>query len=97
VQALWRIYRDDPETPAWIDAACIDQLNIPERNEQVRMMQDIYHSAKKVQIFLGEPDLGSDEAMKYLGRHLILILGARAGSVLDHCHSVQDSVDKNGV
>lgn len=28
VQAILRLYQDDPKTPVWIDAICIDQTNI---------------------------------------------------------------------
>ena len=38
----------------WVDAVCIDQSNIPERNQQVSMMRDIYTQAKLVFVYLGE-------------------------------------------
>jgi hypothetical protein len=31
----------------WIDAICINQKNIPERNDQVQMMRQIYERAKE--------------------------------------------------
>lgn len=37
----------------WIDAMCIDQTNIHERNHQVKIMQRIYAQAKRVMIHLG--------------------------------------------
>jgi hypothetical protein len=37
----------------WIDAICIDQLNIPERNHQVSLMKQIYERAQQVHIVLG--------------------------------------------
>ncbi|KAF2830941.1 hypothetical protein CC86DRAFT_366452 [Ophiobolus disseminans] len=37
----------------WIDAICIDQTNIPERNHQVRLMSNIYKSAAFVLVWLG--------------------------------------------
>ncbi|KAI2781067.1 HET-domain-containing protein [Daldinia loculata] len=37
----------------WIDALCIDQRNIPERNRQVALMGDIYSTAGNTIIYLG--------------------------------------------
>ncbi|RBR22060.1 hypothetical protein FVER53590_30327 [Fusarium verticillioides] len=37
----------------WIDALCINQCDIGERNSQVAMMRDIYASAQHVIVFLG--------------------------------------------
>ncbi|TDZ37305.1 Heterokaryon incompatibility protein 6, OR allele [Colletotrichum spinosum] len=37
----------------WIDALCIDQDNIAERNRQLRMMGHIYFRAQKVIVWLG--------------------------------------------
>lgn len=46
----------------WVDAICIDQQNVVERNQQVAMMRDIYVSATQVTIWLGEDDENSDAA-----------------------------------
>lgn len=40
--------------PIWIDAICLNQADIPERNHQVRKMGDIYSSAKYVFVWLGK-------------------------------------------
>ena len=45
----------------WIDALCINQNNIRERNEQVSMMGDIYAFASSVLIWIGEADALSDQ------------------------------------
>lgn len=37
----------------WIDAICIDQTCIPERNHQVSVMGDIYRNATRVIVWLG--------------------------------------------
>jgi Heterokaryon incompatibility protein (HET) len=52
----------------WIDAICIDQSSIPERNAQVRIMGRIFAQAECVLVWLGEEDDGSDKAMKALRR-----------------------------
>ena len=44
----------------WIDAICIDQDNVHERNHQVRQMSSIYSGAKDVLIWLGEDALVND-------------------------------------
>ncbi|KAH7317181.1 heterokaryon incompatibility protein-domain-containing protein [Stachybotrys elegans] len=38
----------------WVDALCISQSNHGERNQQVRIMGDIYKSARQVVVWLGE-------------------------------------------
>ena len=46
----------------WIDAICINQTDVTERNSQVTFMGDIYRSANHVLIWLGEADAESDLA-----------------------------------
>jgi hypothetical protein len=43
----------------WIDAVCIDQSNLEERNEQVQMMDLIYKSASYTTIWLGPAPAGA--------------------------------------
>jgi hypothetical protein len=46
--------RDTKKTRTlWIDAICIDQANIPERNYQVQRMRHIYRRAFQVLVWLG--------------------------------------------
>src|SRR5436190_9220954 len=55
----------------WIDALCIDQSNVPERNAQVPKMNSIYRKAQAVIMWLGPEADDSDIAMravKYLCR-----------------------------
>ncbi|RMZ86881.1 hypothetical protein DV736_g5892, partial [Chaetothyriales sp. CBS 134916] len=54
--------KDKPRT-LWIDALCIDQINVEERNTQVGRMRDIYKSASRVLVFLGQAADDSDMAM----------------------------------
>jgi hypothetical protein len=54
--------KDKPRT-LWIDALCIDQINVEERNDQVSRMRDIYKGASKVLVFLGSAAEDSDMAM----------------------------------
>lgn len=58
----------------WIDAVCIDQGNIHERNQQVGIMNRIYQSARNVLIWIGheERDTGlAFKALRLLGKTLV--------------------------
>jgi hypothetical protein len=52
----------------WIDAICINQKSVLERNHQVQMMRQIYSKAQSVAVWLREATYGSpvDIAMEYL-------------------------------
>jgi hypothetical protein len=50
---LLRLRRPDDTRTLWVDAICVDQLNIPERNSQVSIMQKLYATAEQVVIWLG--------------------------------------------
>lgn len=49
-------YRTKPQASGyiWIDALCIDQANLQERNHQVAQMGQIYYNAQLVLIWLGK-------------------------------------------
>jgi hypothetical protein len=51
-----------------VDAICINQEDIPERNTQVAIMAQIYRHAKRVIIYVGEPADDSGFAMQYLSK-----------------------------
>lgn len=57
-QNLWDALRylrtHTPDTSYWIDAICINQDDIPERNRQVRIMHHIYFRAQTVVVWLGK-------------------------------------------
>ncbi|EPE31911.1 hypothetical protein GLAREA_11993 [Glarea lozoyensis ATCC 20868] len=52
--ALKHLRLSDEPRWMWIDAICIDQENIPERNQQVSIMRDVYAQADRVLIWIGE-------------------------------------------
>ena len=58
--ALHHLHYADRERVLWIDAVCINQGSVPERNQHVRMTGDIYKSAQQVVIWLGEDREGGD-------------------------------------
>ncbi|KAI0429017.1 heterokaryon incompatibility protein-domain-containing protein [Xylaria sp. FL1042] len=53
-------------TSFWIDAICIDQSNVHERNHQVGLMKHIYANATKVYVWLGREAESSDIAMRFV-------------------------------
>jgi hypothetical protein len=61
---LLQAREDGLSDPLWIDAVCIDQQNVAERNHQVQQMALIYQQAKRVLIWLGR---GREEADIVLG------------------------------
>ncbi|KAK3615802.1 hypothetical protein LTR56_026365 [Elasticomyces elasticus] len=54
VIALRRLRRHDSLRMLWIDQLCIDQDNMHEVGPQVQIMGDIYRTARRVLIWLGE-------------------------------------------
>jgi hypothetical protein len=57
--------KNEKERTLWIDAICINQRSIPERNEQVQRMKSIYSNAIKVLIWLGNYHESSDDSLEY--------------------------------
>ncbi|KAI1390503.1 heterokaryon incompatibility protein-domain-containing protein [Hypoxylon trugodes] len=51
--ALRALRLQDKRRHVWIDAMCINQTNLQERNQEVRRMGDIYSNARQVIVWLG--------------------------------------------
>ena len=60
-----RFRRADKISYLWIDAICINQCIVEERNDQVAMMEDIYRLAEVVAIWLGAATDLTKEAFRY--------------------------------
>ncbi|KAK2601456.1 hypothetical protein N8I77_010904 [Diaporthe amygdali] len=58
--ALRRIRKTDQVTRLWIDAICINQDNSKEKGHQVDLMPQIYSSARRTYVFLGEGEAGAE-------------------------------------
>ncbi|KLU91790.1 hypothetical protein MAPG_10738 [Magnaporthiopsis poae ATCC 64411] len=54
--ALRGLRRDDQSRMLWVDAVCVNQEDILERNQQVRLMHRIYAGATRVVVWLGDFD-----------------------------------------
>ncbi|KAN0114550.1 Heterokaryon incompatibility protein (HET) domain containing protein [Hyaloscypha variabilis] len=52
--ALRRLRKKDEEFRIWVDAICINQEDVEERNLHVRMMGAVYGMAETVRVWLGE-------------------------------------------
>jgi hypothetical protein len=59
-----------PKTPTyyWIDALCVDQSNITERNAQVARMADVFKKADGVVVWLGKEDDFTNDALTTMRR-----------------------------
>lgn len=70
--ALDAVRAIDAEQLIWIDAICINQREVPERNHQVSLMGQIFGNAKRVLGWVGpaadDSDVLLEFAEKYFGR-----------------------------
>lgn len=60
-------YRDRSRL-LWVDAVCINQLDVQERNSQVKMMGSIYESAHQVVVWLGAKTKHTKDTMELIHR-----------------------------
>lgn len=63
--ALRHLRHDVSSRTFWIDAICIDQGNNAEKEQQVRVMHQIYDRAQHVIVWLGPESANSDLAMTF--------------------------------
>ncbi|KAK4164777.1 ankyrin repeat-containing domain protein [Cladorrhinum sp. PSN259] len=61
---LRQLRRPDKSRLLWIDALCINQESIPERNQQVPFMTRIYRTAHKVNMWLGNSSSETEAGFK---------------------------------
>lgn len=67
-QAFWSANVFNNTKYLWIDALCINQKDIAERTQQVRLMRDIYTKAASTVVWLGESDADTSAALPLLCR-----------------------------
>ena len=71
-QCMRGLRYDYQERMLWIDAICIHQKNIAERNQQVPKMNRIYGQAKCVLVWIGDKEeptatsIGSDKVLQFI-------------------------------
>ncbi|KAI1863373.1 uncharacterized protein JN550_009693 [Neoarthrinium moseri] len=78
--ALRRLRLSKKSRRLWIDAICINQADVAERQQQVPLMQRIYEQARQVCIWLGESSEASELGMAYLGKQSEQWLASRVKS-----------------
>ena len=86
--ALHHLRDDEGVRPLWVDAICINQNDILEKNQQVARMQQIYASAQHVFIWLGEASSASKTGFDLIydvlrARSLDKILGIETRNLWD--------------
>jgi hypothetical protein len=57
---------DGESATLWVDAICINQKDVQEKNKQVSLIKEIYQRAGQVVIFLGRRSEDSDTAMDFI-------------------------------
>lgn len=65
---LRRLRRPDEVRMLWMDCICLDQSNLEERAEQVKMMHLIYRRARSVLVWLGQESEDGALAMEFASR-----------------------------
>ncbi|KAI7143397.1 hypothetical protein KC316_g17589 [Hortaea werneckii] len=50
----------------WIDAICINQSDVDERNQQVAMMSDVYRNSSQTLVWLGDEDANTAAAFEQI-------------------------------
>lgn len=84
-QNLWNFLRTARryryKHPIWIDAICINQQDIEEKNHQVRFMSSIYNDAVLVVVWLGLSDV---QCNTLLGLQCLLLGGRLLRKLDDH-------------
>ncbi|KAI4185415.1 MAG: hypothetical protein LQ346_005895 [Caloplaca aetnensis] len=66
----------------WVDAVCINQNDIGERNQQVALMRDIYTKASQVVAWLGEEHPSDSAAMDFGDRKPLPVHSSEEDKVL---------------
>ncbi|CAG8951517.1 hypothetical protein HYFRA_00007433 [Hymenoscyphus fraxineus] len=66
--ALLHLRRPSSGVMLWVDAICINQSDIDERNHQVQRMADVFGRARRVLAWLGPETESSREAFSFLSQ-----------------------------
>lgn len=72
ISALYHLRQKYCDRLLWIDAICIDQTSIEDKNQQLQVMGLIYEKAAKVIVWLGPSTAESRLAFRYLAFNLQL-------------------------
>ena len=89
--ALRNLRYEDKERLLWIDAICINQRSIPEKNAEVRRMHLIYQRAQQVIVWLGRETEPGD--IIGAGDSLITAASTLTVQLLDMLSDTQEEMD----
>ncbi|KAF7196751.1 Heterokaryon incompatibility protein 6, OR allele [Pseudocercospora fuligena] len=64
--ALLHLRREKEKVVLWIDALCIDQENIAEKQDQISKLAHIFSKADNVLVWLGDSDEQTRNAMRFI-------------------------------
>ena len=64
--AILQLRQEKTARVLWIDAICINQTSVEEKNHQVTMMGTIYQEAEKVIVWLGEEDDDTPQLHRFM-------------------------------
>lgn len=91
LSALRHLRQRSTLTTIWIDAICINQDDIHERNAQVRLMRYIYYNSQRTLVWLGGESDNSTAAMKLVQK--LARTSEKTSNVADKCPSWNHGVD----
>ncbi|KAH6990329.1 heterokaryon incompatibility protein-domain-containing protein [Ilyonectria destructans] len=68
IEALRQVAKFNPNKLLWVDQICINQHDLPERSEQVKLMNTIYEKAETVIAWLGSATPSTTKAIDMISR-----------------------------
>jgi hypothetical protein len=99
LEALLQRLRTLPDTKAgmkfWVDALCIDQSSVVEKNHQVKLMQTIYARAFSLIVWLGSDADESDQVVDFISSITLFTLREEAQWEKSGCGSTFQEWEKS--
>ena len=89
--ALRHLRFSDKPRVLWVDAVCINQDDVPERNHQVALMRDIYRSSTNTVIWLGEATPESSDALDLVSKIIEVALADERLGIRRNLWSVNEA------
>ena len=87
--ALRHLRWEDAPRTFWIDAICIDQRNVRERGHQVQLMGEVYRTAERTTVWLGDEREHTGLAFEYI---LEAEVNREMKSLLNHISFLNESL-----
>jgi hypothetical protein len=84
-EAIQRLRWKTQSRRIFIDAVCINQNDVAERNTQVGLMRHVYSQADRVIAWIGEPKENEDNAIAHCFREMRVLYAVRGllGNIVD--------------